>query len=284
MQAPTRSAPRLWVAYGFAPVVGTGTAIAIVALTVANRPGSTLALPVAALVGISFAAERMAPYEPTWNHQRNDARRDLAHVLVNECTLIASLVLLTKVGLTDRAPWPDQLPIVVQIAFSVLVLDVGISLAHFASHRSATLWRFHAVHHSVPRFYNLNGLMKHPLHQMIEATAGMLPLLALGIPSSIATASTALVAAQLLLQHSNVDMRLGRVGDWLALAPGHRQHHLADAERGDVNFGLFLLVWDRLLGTYSPPGAADVRDGDLGVAGRPDYPVRYLAQLAEPFR
>lgn len=41
--------------------------------------------------------------------------------------------------------------------------DLGITLMHWLSHRSALLWRLHAVHRSVHRIYGLNGLMKHPL-------------------------------------------------------------------------------------------------------------------------
>ena len=56
------------------------------------------------------------------------------------------------------------------------------------------------------------------------------------------------------------------------------------ADDGDVNFGHFNLIWDRLLGVCSDPGARDVQDGDLGITGRADYPHAYIDQLAEPFR
>ena len=34
----------------------------------------------------------------------------------------------------------------------------------------------------------LNGLMKHPLHQTLEMTAGVTPLLLLGMPVNVASA------------------------------------------------------------------------------------------------
>lgn len=253
-------------------------------LAASSVPSWTFAVPVLVLALVSRWAERSAPYEPAWNDARSDSRRDLVHAVVNEGTLVASLLLVGSIGLSDHAPWPTSLPVALQMLIAVLVLDLGITLAHVASHRNPLLWRVHAVHHSVSRCYSLNGLMKHPLHQMVEATAGVAPLLAVGVPSRVLSAATALVAAQLLLQHSNVEMRLGRAGTWLALAPGHRQHHLSEPGAGDVNFGLFFLVWDRMLGTYSPPDARRVRDGQIGIAGRPDYPSGYRAQLVEPFR
>ncbi|MGN2642156.1 MULTISPECIES: sterol desaturase family protein [Nocardia] len=131
--------------------------------------------------------------------------------------------------------------------------------------------------------WRLDGLMKHPLHQTIEMTAGVTPLLLLGIPVPVAAALSLAVAVQLLLQHSNADYRVGPLKYVLALNEGHRFHHLKWAGIGDVNFGLFTLVWDHLLRTYSYDPARRFSSEDIGMAAKPDYPVGYLAQLAEPF-
>lgn len=273
-----------WLQFGYLPLVGGGAAVAIVALGSSRMSMGWGALIVGAVVGLSYLAERSHPYLAAWNHDHDDRWRDLTHVVVNESVLVASLLALSGIGLTDGRWWPAGAPFWAQVAGSLLVLDAGITLAHVLSHRWGWMWRFHAVHHSVARFYGLNGLMKHPVHQMIEAGAGMAPLLVLGVPHRVASTVTLLVVVQLLMQHSNVDVALGRAGGWLALAPGHRLHHLRYPGQGDVNFGLFTLIWDRLLGTYEAPATRSVGVGDLGVSGRPDFPETYLAQLAEPFR
>ena len=90
---------------------------------------------------------------------------------------------------------------------AIAVFDLGVTLAHLASHRLGLLWRFQSVHHRVRRLYGLNGLMKHPIHQLIETTAGIAPLLVIGIPEAVAASLAACAALQLLLQHSNVDYR-----------------------------------------------------------------------------
>lgn len=69
-----------------------------------------------------------------------------------------------------------------QVLLAVAVTDMGVTLVHVASHRVGWLWRMHAVHHSVRRFYGFNGLMKHPLHGALELAAGTAPLLVLGMP------------------------------------------------------------------------------------------------------
>lgn len=156
-------------------------------------------------------------------------------------------------------------------------------MVHRASHRSGMLWRMHSVHHSVKRMYGLNGLLKHPLHQTLETLTGTAPPFLLGMPGDVAWLLGFAVSIELLLQHSNIDMRPGRLTALWAIAQVHRFHHLANGTEGNVNFGLFTTLWDRLLGTSKSTGE-DVRDGTIGIEGQPDFPRGYVPQLLEPFR
>ena len=118
-----------------------------------------------AAIATSLAAERLAPFEKQWNASQDDGKRDIAHALVNEASLVVLVLLLPL--FTSLAPWPSvwpaALPFWADILLAIILLDVGITLAHFASHRISILWRFHAVHHSVRRMYGFNGLLKHPV-------------------------------------------------------------------------------------------------------------------------
>lgn len=241
-------------------------------------------LPLAIL--LAFLAERLWPYRPGWNESHGDGARDLVHALVNETlnALGIAAVPLVTLWLPHLDLWPTAWPLVLQLLVALLIADLGITLVHVASHRSPLLWRLHAVHHSVTRMYGFNGLMKHPLHQMLEALGGTLPLLLLGIPLEVAALLAFAIAIQLLLQHSNVDMRIGALRHLFAWAPLHRLHHLKYGTAGDVNFALFFSVWDRLLGTALHLPDCALAEDDLGIGDRPDYPVGYFDQLAEPFR
>jgi sterol desaturase/sphingolipid hydroxylase (fatty acid hydroxylase superfamily) len=106
----------------------------------------------------------------------------------------------------------------------------------------------------------------------------------MGMPKSVAEVLTVCIAVQLLLQHSNADYRIGPLRTVLALNEGHRFHHLKWAGIGDVNFGLFTLIWDHALRTFSFDPQRRFRTDDLGMAAKPNYPTEYLPQLAEPFR
>ncbi len=276
---------RILVNYGYAPMFFSGFIGLAVLLVGHGHSAFWLALLLVLAIVLSLFAERLAPFEEAWNHARGDSKRDMLHALVNEASNAVSIAAIPFLAAISPSfgVWPDALPLWLQLALAILVADFGITMAHYASHKFEPLWRLHAVHHSVERMYGFNGLMKHPLHQAIELTAGTTPLLLAGMPIEVGALLGFAAAIQLLLQHSNVDMRVGPLIYLWAVAPGHRHHHLASKTKGDVNFGLFTMIWDHLLGTFVA-NRPQPRDGELGIAGRPEFPVSYVAQLVEPFR
>ncbi|WP_439659394.1 sterol desaturase family protein [Lentzea sp. HUAS TT2] len=277
---------RTLVRYGYVPYMLIGINGIGMAIVATGEPTLWMLGLLLLAIASSFLAERVLPYRDDWNTPHEDGGRDVAHATVNELFTLSSLAIvpiLTALTPFDHL-WPGDWPFVLQVLLAVLVADLGITLVHLASHKVPILWRLHAVHHSVKRAYGFNGLMKHPLHQTLETAVGFAPLILLGLPISVAYAVALCAAVQLLLQHSNVDYRVGPLRGVLALNQAHRFHHLKWAGIGDVNFGLFTLLWDRLLGTYSFDPQRQFSSQDLGMAAKPHYPGRYLAQLAEPFR
>lgn len=274
----------LKITYAPAMLLGfNGAALAIVGSDLSRLWLAPLLL---AAIATSFLVERLIPYDPVWSRDAGDTGRDVAHAVVNEVSayLAAAMIPLLALIAPDTGLWPTEWPLWGQLMLAILVADFGITLCHYFSHRYEWLWRFHAVHHSVKRLYGFNGLMKHPVHQAIETLAGTAPLVLIGIPFEIGLALGLAVALQVLLQHSNTDMRIGPLRYLLALAPVHRFHHQKSAGLGDVNFGLFTNIWDHLLGTAAFDPAKRFASGDLGIAAEPDFPVSYLGQLAAPFR
>jgi len=248
---------------------------------------SLLALFVVAVAGM-FAAERVIPYNAAeWNRSHGDAGRDFVHAVVNGSLNHASLLLLPLIGPAiawSGAGWPMHWPLAIQLVIAVLIADLGITIAHAASHRINWLWKFHSVHHSATRMYGFNGLMKHPVHQSIEGMAGVLPLLLFGIPGEVAWLLVFAIGVQLLLQHSNADYRTGPFGWFLAVNVVHRAHHRKGKGMGDVNFGMFTTLWDIAMGTFAPPGDR-LYTRDIGLSGKESHmPVDYLGQIAWPFR
>ncbi len=274
----------LQIIYAPAMLVGfNGAAIWIVS---SQRPPIWLLPLMLAAVATSFLIERLIPYDSAWNRDLKDTKRDLVYGIVYEGSVYLSVAMIPLLTLLSPASgiWPEHWPLWGQVLFAILVADLGITLCHYASHRIEWLWRFHAPHHSVTRMYGLNGLIKHPVHQLLETLAGTTPLMAIGMPLEVGMLLGFAITVQLLLQHSNADMRIGPLRHILALAPLHRFHHQKWAGIGDVNFGLFTNIWDHVLGTAAYHPDKRFSSADLGIGKQPDYPVGYLGQLAAPFR
>ncbi|CAN7302699.1 sterol desaturase family protein [Mycolicibacterium frederiksbergense] len=271
--------------YGYVPFMLIGLNGAGIAITAGGAPKYWLLVILAVAIATTFLVERIIPYDAAWNRDRADSTRDRIHVAVNETLILASVAAIPLLAEMVPTPqlWPHSWPFIAQVLAAILVADLGITVVHLASHKIGVLWRFHAVHHSITRFYGLNGLMKHPLHQTVEMAAGVAPLILIGLPVDVASVLALAVAIQLLLQHSNADYRIGPAKYVLALNEGHRFHHLKWAGIGDVNFGLFTLVWDHLMRTYNYDSTRRFDSTQLGMAAKPDYPTSYLRQMIYPF-
>ncbi|HDQ8039831.1 TPA: sterol desaturase family protein, partial [Pseudomonas aeruginosa] len=154
---------QFFLRYAYAPLFWSGF-IGLATWQVGYRQAShawLVALFLGAL-GLSFLAERRLPYQPRWNRPHADRLRDVLHASVNESlNALGILALPLLAGVLSFWPvWPQAWPLWLQLLLAIVLADLGITLVHYASHRSALLWRLHAVHHSVQRLYGFNGLMK----------------------------------------------------------------------------------------------------------------------------
>ncbi len=189
----------------------------------------------------------------------------------------------------------DQLPVVPRVVVVIATL-VGIDAmnwcAHAANHRFTTLWRLHALHHSQEDMSVFTTFRTHPL---IHATylPALLPALVLGASGTVPGAAIIAYGCMVTLPHANLPWRLGPLGRVIVSPAYHRIHHARDlGQKGNVNFGFVLVVWDRLAHRAEFPVAGP--PVLTGIAKRPvpiEQGVRpsrvagvFLAQLAQPFR
>jgi sterol desaturase/sphingolipid hydroxylase (fatty acid hydroxylase superfamily) len=270
----------------------TGGAVAAVLLGLsAGLSPALLAAGVPALSALLVALlERAWPYSQAWSQPRGDVRADALHLLVSTSVADGTLRALAgalAVGLGgwrgEVGPWPSHWPLWAQLPVALAVAELGGYLAHRAMHRTPWLWRFHAVHHAAPRLYWLNASRNHPGDVLLSTALSAGPLVVLGVPADTLALFHAFVATHLLLQHANLDTRLGPLTWVLSCAEVHRWHHSRDLAEADANYGNVLLLWDVLLGTRRVP-AHRTPPEDVGLAGGHALPVGYLAQLLAPWR
>ena len=208
-----------------------------------------------------------------------------AHVLLYEMSSVNGVLLIPLICwlFPFQGLWPTHWPMWSQVLIAFLVADFAFMMMHYLSHRYAPLWRLHAVHHGVGRLYGYNGVIRHPLHQIIDMIVGNMPLVILGMPVPVAVVLGFLISVTLIVQHSNVDARLGPLQGHLSIGRVHHLHHVNWGTEGDCNFGLLLTVWDKLLGTFNGKPPRPITSKDLGVDELPNFPKSYVEQLILPF-
>jgi sterol desaturase/sphingolipid hydroxylase (fatty acid hydroxylase superfamily) len=188
-----------------------------------------------------------------------------------------------------------RLPLGPQVIVSGLIL-IGIDAmnwaAHVANHRSLTLWRLHALHHSQEDMSVLTTFRTHPL---IHASylPSLLPALVLGASGSVPAIAILVYGCLITMPHANLRWRFGPLGRIFVSPAYHRLHHAAVFidDRGTVNFGFVLVCWDQLIHRAVFP--TDATPIATGISGRPvpveqsrsavAAPLVVMAQLAQPF-
>ncbi|KAA0963685.1 sterol desaturase family protein [Pseudomonas sp. ANT_H12B] len=242
--------------------------------------------PLVAAVGLLLIAglERIQPFREAWLEDHQDTATDLLHMLVNLSVIQFTVGVLVEFG--DAVPasvrlFPNKSPLWLQLLLVIAVLDLSLYAMHRISHRVYWLWRFHMPHHSAERLYWMNGERRHPLHAVLMASPGLVILFASGAPSAVVATWFGVLTVHLAFQHSNLDYRVGWLRHIIGVAEIHRWHHKRDFEDAQVNYGEFLMVWDRIFGTFYD-SLGRLGQAEVGLH-ETDYPKNYLGQLIEPF-
>lgn len=274
--------------YVIYPVVWGGSLWGVVSLLAAgvNTYLATLPIIVGAAV-VVLLLERVLPYERDWLRTKHgDLNLDTVHYVVNYCIKVIAQLFLVYAGqsVVVWAIFPIYWPLWCQVLLALTLIDVFLFAVHALSHRYEWLWKLHAIHHSSERLYWLNGDKRHPIHQVLEGLPGIALCVLIGTPLPVIAGALAVLAVNMMLQHGNVDYRAGWLKHVFSVAELHRWHHRADYHDAQVNYGAWLVVWDKLLGTYYNAPTQKEQIGRLGIAEEPNFPRTYAGQLQYPFR
>ncbi|MBI1771270.1 MAG: sterol desaturase family protein [Burkholderiales bacterium] len=155
--------------------------------------------------------------------------------------------------------WPDMLQYPVLLFFVYLfVLDFFDYWYHRAEHQFNWWWALHSLHHSQRDMNLWSDNRNHLLDDFIRDIYMGLIAIAIGVePGQYVML---VMASQMLqsLQHANVRIHFGRIGEYLMVSPRyHRTHHAigighethGKGTLGGHNFAVLFPVWDVLFGT-----------------------------------
>ena len=133
---------------------------------------------------------------------------DLVFMVVVQLALPPLVSLLFTLALVEPARalqlpvqqwWPHAWPVWAQAVLMVLSVDFLRYWLHRAAHETETLWRLHAVHHSVEQLYWLNTGRFHPIEKAFQMALDSLPFVLMGVRAAGARALLPLLRDQRLL-------------------------------------------------------------------------------------
>jgi sterol desaturase/sphingolipid hydroxylase (fatty acid hydroxylase superfamily) len=249
--------------------------------------------------------ERWRPVEPL--RDRQAVRVDVVYTLIHRLGLFRLAMFFTVDPLIDAARgllhgWgfgglqldahlPAALsgPVAVFLIYLV-VLDFVEYWLHRAQHRFDWWWALHAVHHSQRQMTLWSDDRNHLLDSVLIGLAMAVVAALIGVPPGQYVLLIALGALLQSLQHANLRLSFGALGERLVVSPRfHRLHHAigvgheSAAGRGTLggcNFGVLFPWWDLLFlsarfdAALEPTGIRD----QLPEEGGRDYGRGFWAQ------
>ncbi|MBI1341954.1 MAG: sterol desaturase family protein [Terrimonas sp.] len=122
---------------------------------------------------------------------------------------------------------------------------------HRTSHQVRFFWASHAVHHS-PEVFSLSGGMRVPLTSNLTGNFlfwAWMPLV--GIEPGMIILMKAISVIYQFWLHTEVIKKMPGWFEFIFNTPSHhRVHHGTNVEYLDKNHGGFLIIWDRLFGSF----------------------------------
>ncbi|WP_373681832.1 sterol desaturase family protein [Paraburkholderia caballeronis] len=249
------------------------------------------ALEVLAMYALLRPLEALLPAEK-WR-DRKGVGVDAIYTWITKLGIVNLLFFFTLQPMFDRAQgwlrlhgvrsldidnlWPGVTtrPLVAFVVYLV-VLDFAGYWYHRLEHRFGIWWELHAVHHSQRRMSLWCDDRNHLLDVLLQACVFSSIALVIGVPPAQFVVLVALTNFVQSVQHANIRVHFGRIGERLVVSPAfHRRHHAIGFGRDGLsgglsygcNFGVLFPWWDMLFGSASwnraaePTGIPDQLDG-----------------------
>ncbi|MEQ8936466.1 MAG: sterol desaturase family protein [Amphiplicatus sp.] len=178
-------------------------------------------------------------------------------------------------------------PLWAQIAITLVVFDFAAVLQPASLPRWGFLWRAHRAHHSDVRIDAATSLRFHPLETVFRAAIEAPFTVLFGVPPEGVLVAFAVIVIVNVYTHANIawPKPLERaLAPYMITPRMHRLHHTTDENNQHTNYGVFLALWDRMLGSWR--GADSLGEDDAFGLRAPEAPERetFGALLLDPAR
>ncbi len=246
-------------------------------------------LQIAVMVVVFGPMQRLWPVEPA--RDRRTIRVDMLYTVIHRLGLFKLAMFFTLEAWFEQGlgalrtwglptwhldqVWPgvSDVPLVAFFVYLV-ALDFVHYWLHRAQHQSHRWWALHSLHHAQRQMTMWSDNRNHLLDDIVTSLILSAVAVLIGVGPGQFVALVAISQLSENLQHANVRIWFGRIGERLWVSPRfHRRHHSIGIGHesevqgrtvlGGCNFGVLLPWWDMLFGTadfqlrYDPTGVRD---------------------------
>ena len=135
-------------------------------------------------------------------------------------------------------------------ALTFITIDFIYYWYHRCSHRVRFLWAVHMNHHSSEEM-NFSVSLRQAWFGPLTKIPFFMLMPLIGFDPIITAAAGIISTLWGVLSHTQWIKRLGPLEYILVTPSSHRVHHGSNEEYLDKNYGNFLIIWDRLFGTFA---------------------------------
>lgn len=226
------------------------------------------------------------PHRKNWLPTAAEFKQDLIYVfavqlilvLVVKYTLVTYLINKGFSNAIIFDIWPQQSPLLLQLAMMILMGEFLQYWWHRLSHQVPVLWSLHDVHHQPNKVYSLNTARFHPVDKIVEFFADIFVFVLLGASNELIALYYVFYAVNGLLQHANLKLNFGGLNYLMATVENHRLHHDINHQKANCNYGNNCMLWDHVFGSYRHYSHGVDKVGTCDIA-----PDSFIEQLCLPF-
>ncbi len=187
------------------------------------------------------------------NYQWSETAKSLkAFCIVGLAQMLISLLLTPILWLVY--PYSTQL-LTMELWWHWLVAWLFVDFTYYWIHRGLHMtkvgWCLHAPHHSIPQLTVADSLRISWGEQPVGVLLYGIPLTLAGVPPYIAGFFYIFVSLYQYAIHTEINWSLGLLNKFIYFPAAHRSHHSTTREEADRNYGGFIILYDRLFGSYS---------------------------------
>lgn len=149
---------------------------------------------------------------------------------------------------------------------------------HYYQHHNKYLWELHSYHHAVSDIQASNTLVSHPLDYFLRNIVPPIILGVMGFHLTSIMIATTIIGTFAVFSHCGAGLRAGWLNHIFVTPELHRWHHskiIPEGHKYSVNYGVGVILWDRIFGTYYLPkkNGVPLQPERLGhPSGYPDEP------------